>query len=119
MTFSQIARQIRTATTLPATIQAFLSLAEEFQRPVLVVYQGQLFHHPDHILPPMLQGWADDSLRWKDIQTTQHIDQRLALIPLMFGTQAEGLVAIEIDAATLPMAEILVDVLAAQLETLR
>jgi len=119
MTFSHIARQIRTATTLPATIQAFLSLAEEFQRPVLVVYQGQLFHHPHYVLPPLLEGWAHDSLRWRHIQSTQHLDNRLALIPLLFGTQTEGLVAVEIDLITLPSVEMLVDVLAAHLETLR
>src|SRR5215218_7991991 len=96
MPYTQIARQIRTATTLPATIQAFLSLAEEYQRPVLVVYQGQLFHHPQYPLPLVLRGWAD-STRWKHIQQTKHVDQRIALIPMMFGTRAEGLVALEID----------------------
>src|SRR5687767_5453861 len=119
MSFSQIARQIRTATTLPATIQAFLSLAEQLQRPVLVVYQGQLFHHPEYALSPVLQEWANDPVRQRSIRTTQHIEERLGLMPILLGTRVEGLVAVEIDAATLPSLELLVDVLAAHLETLR
>lgn len=119
MSFSQIARQIRTAPTLPTTIQAFLSLAEELQRPVLVVYQGQTFQHPLYPLPPRLEGWAAEPVRWRHLQSTQHIDNRLGLLPLFFGTRAEGLVALEIDLETLSSLEILVDVLAAHLETLR
>jgi len=119
MTFTQIARQIRTASTPLAAIQAFLSLTDQLQRPILVISQGQSFTHPEYPLPPALQGWAVDPSRWKHIQHAHHIDQRLALVPLLTGERTDGLVVLEIDFALLPSIELLVDVLASHLDGLR